>query len=47
LSKTIKQWQISLVGQNLLRSHHFESSGTGIGLTQVERSYYLKATYRF
>jgi iron complex outermembrane receptor protein len=47
LAKTINQWQISLVGQNLLRSHHFESEGTGIGLTQVERSYYVKATYKF
>ena len=46
-SKTIKQWQFSVVGQNLLRSHHFESAGTGIGLTQVERTVYGKVTYRF
>jgi iron complex outermembrane receptor protein len=46
LTKTIRQWQISLVGQNLLRSHHYESLA-GQGVTQVARSGYIKATYKF
>jgi iron complex outermembrane recepter protein len=47
LTKVIKEWELSIVGQNLLRSHHLESAGSGIGLTHVERGGYIRATRKF
>jgi iron complex outermembrane receptor protein len=42
--------ELSLVGQNLLDSHHLEFSnemGAPDGNGEIERSYYVKLTYRF
>ncbi|MGE0267077.1 MAG: TonB-dependent receptor plug domain-containing protein [Candidatus Omnitrophota bacterium] len=45
ISKSIKNWEIALVGQNLLEARHKETSA-GFP-TQVERSGYLKITFKF
>jgi hypothetical protein len=47
LTKTINEWQIAIIGQNLVRNHHLETFGSGIGLAQVERGGYVKVTRRF
>lgn len=48
LEKTINQWQIAIVGENLLKPHHLESAiGTISPVTQVPRSAYVKVTYKF
>jgi iron complex outermembrane recepter protein len=45
LTKIIKDWEISLVGQNLLKSHHLETNQAGA--TQVERGGYVKVKREF
>lgn len=45
LTKRIQEWEIALVGQNLLRSHHREAVLTTA--SQTERGGYLKVTRRF
>jgi iron complex outermembrane receptor protein len=45
LSKDFSGWRVSLVGQNLVESHHKES--TGAFNTQVERGGYVKVTREF
>lgn len=45
-----KQWEISIVGQNLLDSHRTEfgsSSFVGTAVTEVQRSVYGRVTFRF
>jgi iron complex outermembrane receptor protein len=46
VSRNIKGWEVALVGQNLIESHHKESI-IGDTLTQIGRSFYLKLTKRF
>ncbi len=48
IGKTIQEWEIGIVGQNLLRDHHRQSyAGLSTATTQVERSVYVKAIRRF
>jgi hypothetical protein len=48
LSKKIKDWRVSVVGQNLLSDHHRESySGVSTETTQIERGGYVKAEHNF
>jgi hypothetical protein len=48
IGKTIRGWQVAVVGQNLLRSHHKESyAGVSTATTQIQRGGYLKVTRRF
>jgi iron complex outermembrane receptor protein len=48
LSKVIKEWRLSVVGQNLLRGHHRESNAAfSSATTQIERGGYIKAERKF
>jgi iron complex outermembrane receptor protein len=45
LTKVLKDWEFSLVGQNLLAPHHLESNQ--VGATQAERGGYVKIKRQF
>ncbi len=45
LTKTLHQWEIAIVGQNLLRPHYRESVLSSS--TQIDRSFLAKVTRRF
>lgn len=44
--KPARSWEIALVGQNLLHSHHAEFSG-GASQPEVQRGGYAQVTYRY